>query len=982
MSDPQLLELSLVTFTADQLVVKVRNSSGATLDKRLVIALSPPSYLVNDKISDAAVEAAVSQNPPGAQSLAGIVTGPDGWSVWVRRETSDSSLFIVFINDMDQSGNDLPAAIKFPAAAEFTLHVPLDPGADQNHVDILYSYQHGKEEKGLPVHGKLELESQKSDWSPDVSLTTDHASPTSIAVGSRVKIFWNIKDGVSATLRGPLPGGNSELTLSSKPNADFKIAEGSLEILVVSSLTYVLQAEVKREGHPNVQVVRMLWLDTANNKFSYVDVRPDKVLPHGLVEIDWAAWGVKQVEIAVGSHTTRIIELTQQTLGRFYEGSGVMRVTANKPKSETDSGEAVNLLAQPLKKQTSFITVITWESMTKPDLTGQPLGLAVAAPKLAALNTDGLFIAEVGNFDPDLRLKKLIFKKVSTETPKQWLALTAVDKRFVVLRRTNQDEFEVAPYKADGSADEIPAITLPDLRTLQGPGAVFDLVGFGGRAYVIGELSVLGTGLVRRAFSVGFDSNTKRAEYRPEPLLERIPGYKIVPFDNALYALSRSTGLMFRFDLIAGKLGEPMQAASAVTKSALTGGKEQSMIRQGLIVPVGRVLAVLSPSSVPSLAELEPFGLHNILSYLSTKAQETDPNSIPQDLIYNPQKNYWARCGHDLDIKTGAVAAFRGSARGGGAPRLWVIQPDGETHTLAVGSESLFAHDYVLDFPTKPLPPYLNKKRQFKITSSSMGFLPMGEKYLRANLPNVSSKGLTELISPLIRQSREFDVEFRYNGADPAPITVRYQKPKLMQERQDSDYIVEVTFSGPDLSTITSVFRRIGIDGEGRLFNDEVFESETRHAADAPIEVTVPKQLDPRTSSFRFVIANSAKVDLKSVGLDFSPVYFSAGKAIGIAVDVKTPDAALIFDPRREPNGGVLRLNFNFAMAPGVEVSSGSTPQTKRIRLDPDKSKLLHVTYVGLLGPNDPPLKLEGISEPIPPMPDRLVYVCQISDKP
>ena len=99
-------------------------------------------------------------------------------------------------------------------------------------------------------------------------------------------------------------------------------------------------------------------------------------------------------------------------------------------------------------------------------------------------------------------------------------------------------------------------------------------------------------------------------------------------------------------------------------------------------------------------------------------------------------------------------------------------------------------------------------------------------------------------------------------------------------------------------------------------------------------------------------------------------------------MDYKTPDASLIFDPKREPNGGEIRLNFNFAMPPGIEVSSGNTPQTKRIRLDPDKSKLLHVKFVGLLGPNDPPLKLDGISEPIPSMTDRIVYVCQIGDKP
>ena len=54
MSDPQLLELTLVTFAANELVIKVSNISGVSLDKRLVIALSPPTYLVDDKINEAA----------------------------------------------------------------------------------------------------------------------------------------------------------------------------------------------------------------------------------------------------------------------------------------------------------------------------------------------------------------------------------------------------------------------------------------------------------------------------------------------------------------------------------------------------------------------------------------------------------------------------------------------------------------------------------------------------------------------------------------------------------------------------------------------------------------------------------------------------------------------------------------------------------------------------------------------------------------
>lgn len=979
MSDPQLLELTVANCTADQLAIRVRNVSGVSLDKTLAIELSPPAYLVDDKINEAAKEAAVSIEPPGSQSLAGVVTGAEGWSVWARREATDTSVIIVLLNALNQDdGTALPAPVKFPAGAEFTIRIPLDPKANRDSVECTYSYLHGTDENKDPRYdGKLNLKSGTSEWTPDVSLTTNHASPTAIEAESMVKIFWKIKDGVSATLRGPLPGGNSELTLSSEPNADFKISEGSIEVLVVASLTYALIAEVKRPGHPNVQVVRMLSLDTKNSKFSYVNVRPDKVLPHGLVEIDWAAWGVKQVEIAVGAQTTRVINLTQQTLGRFHEGSGVMRRSASKPLSPGVTEEAVNLLAKPLKKQTSSITVITWEHMIKPDLTGQPLGLAVVGDKLGALTTDGLFIAFVGFVDPDPEIKKLIFKKVSKETPKQWLALTGVDQRFVVLRRTNQDDLEVAPYKNDGSVDEIAAITLPDLRSIvNSNGVVFDLLAFGGKVYVVVEASVFGAGIVRRVFSISFNSKAKTAEYRPEPLLERLAGFKLVTFDDGLHALHRASGRMFRFDLTDhGALGEPMQAASAVRKGLGT----QSMIKQGLIVPIGRVLTVLSPSSVPSLAELEPFGLHNVLSYLGQNTSDEDPNTIPQDLVYNPQKNYWARCGHDIDVKPGAVAVFRG----GHSPRLWVVQPDGETYTLAVGSESLFAHDYWLDFPTKPLPPYINKKRQFKIKSAGMGCLSISEPYRKASLLDFSSTRLAVLVSPLLtRQSMEFDVELRYNEADLAPVTVRYLKHKLMNERKDHDYIVEVTFAGSDLSTINSVVRRIAIDSQGRLLNDEVFESQAQHSADHPIELTVPKQIDARLGGFRFVIANSAKFDLKQIGLEFAPGYFNTGKGIGIGVDYKTPDASLIFDPKREPNGGEIRMNFNFAMPPGIEVSSGNTPQTKRIRLDPDKSKLLHVKFVGLLGPNDPPLKLDGISEPIPSMTDRVVYVCQIGDKP
>ena len=74
----KLLEFTAVTYTAKELAIKVKNISGASLDKRLVIDLSPPAYLVDDRVNAAAIAAAKSDNPPGAKSLAGIVTGPQG----------------------------------------------------------------------------------------------------------------------------------------------------------------------------------------------------------------------------------------------------------------------------------------------------------------------------------------------------------------------------------------------------------------------------------------------------------------------------------------------------------------------------------------------------------------------------------------------------------------------------------------------------------------------------------------------------------------------------------------------------------------------------------------------------------------------------------------------------------------------------------------------------------------------------------------
>ena len=952
-----LLEFTVESFTNKELAIKVKNTSGVSLDKTLTIEIYPAMYLVSAAVNDAAIKAASNEQPPGAMRLDGIVAGPQGWSIWARRESSDSTLVIVLINDRDQqTGDQLSDPIKFPAGAEAIIRIPLNPEAKQDNIDLSYSYTHDDPE--ARVDGKLQLKSTQEQDLPVVTLNSDARNPTMITPGDLVQVKWKIPNGVSAILRGPLPGDNSELSLSSDPNADFKIAEGSLSVRVVGLMNYVLQAEVKREGKPNVQIVKMLTLDTANKKHIYIGPRQGKVLPFGLIEMDWAAWGVPQVIITAGD-TTRVIKLTQQTFGGSFEGSGVMRVSAGKTGPET-----LLIEAKPESRSKSVL-VTSWQHMTKPDVAGSPFGLAVSVPKIALLTSEGLYIADVGKLDASTALKKLMFVKKPGATATEWFALTALGNRFFCLKRKDPD-IEVAPFTLDGAPEAIPPLALPkDLsRILMLPRAAIDFVSFGDRLYIVADLPPRGDYGGRRAYSVSFDWKNNKAAYRPEPLLDNLPGYRLVTFDDALYALNRETGQMFRFELTrAGTLGPPLQAASAVRKE---NGQEKSMVRDGVLVPVGRVLVVLSPTTVPTLDSLEEYDLHNVLNYESMGSSDS---SIPQDLVYNPQKNYWARCGHDLDVKPDAVAAFRD----GDSPRLWVIQPDGETHTLAVGSESLFVRDYVLDFPTKPLSPYLNKKRKFTIKSfSAVG--PLDVKYRKFQITDVETNGPGD-ISPLpARPQVQFEVEIGYHQANPAFVKLRSQLVRRPQQRADVDYLQEVTFSGADLSTAVSHVIRASVAGD-RLYYDIVHLKE--HSTDSIIEVTRPVCFDEH---FRFVIVNaSEQFRLKpDKVLPGGPTYIIEEAFFPINHD--TPDFSLKADGRVQTEG-VIGVNLNFGMEHGIEASSGKQRQTKLIRLDTENAQKMQVLLVKLLKPGDAPLKLKGARQPIEPMTDRPVLVCHIDYK-
>src|SRR6185503_16194130 len=209
MPDPQLLKFTVESYTADQLTIKVQNTSGASLDKGMTVELRPLAYLVDKRIKDAAKEAASNPALAGVKTLRGVVTVPQGWTAWAMRESTDNIVFIMLVNDRDQSGTEIsPTKID----TEFTIRIPLNREAGRATVDLTYSYQYDTNDR---QDNKLELKSADApDFSPDVTLSTTATSPTMIPPMTDVEIRWQIKNGVSATLRGPLPGGNSEWSLS------------------------------------------------------------------------------------------------------------------------------------------------------------------------------------------------------------------------------------------------------------------------------------------------------------------------------------------------------------------------------------------------------------------------------------------------------------------------------------------------------------------------------------------------------------------------------------------------------------------------------------------------------------------------------------------------------------------------------------------------------------------------------------------------
>ena len=907
------LNCTVQSVTPKRLDIKVKITSAAPLDKVLVIELFPPADLLDTRIIAASKKAPSSRSPYGAFSVAGIVTADPSLSVWVKADLGEAGLPIMLRNDKDQVSGKTKPATTLAKDLEFTIGIPLDEQAQVGSVEFGYASTYNEQDCG---NGRLKVESDPSGWAPEVTFKTSKDNPTAVDYRERVVISWIIKDGVSATLRGPLPNGATKVVLSDDERSLYKLSKGEFEIYAVGPVSYLLQAEVKGPpGKPNVEVVKVVSLDVKSiKKYGYIKVIPDRILPYGPMRIDWAAWGVDRIYIDLGS-TSFDYFLTDMTRSGSYQGIGFVNSDAGASDIDRDGDnkevteKTVNLRAEigkAFESESWPYKIITWRRMkTKSTFTGQPVGLAVAGAQMALLTTNGLWLANVGVDDkPNYgNVTEVKFTRPATvDTSVTWRAIAAFEGGFIVLRQTTQNVLQAALYNSAGTLEGTP-IDLPnDLKPVIEATPVFEVTVYNGRAYVVVQPPP-GSSQPRRAFSVSFTGTQK---VRDELLLEHLPGYRLVTFDDALYALSGESGRVFRFTVNTQGNLVPHRAADAVDKGA-------SMIKQGMFVPVGRILAVLGPSSVPSVPLQAKFALKNVLSFKTSGLLRS--GSTPQDLFYNPQHNSWGACGHGIELKPGMVWGFRG----GSSPRLWMVEPGGEAYTLTVGSEHLFSNNYISNFQTEDLDPFFNQTRKFTIVNpTDMQFVPLNATCERAGLTAFSSTSPVEMTPRPINlgPKGKADFELRYNKEDSMTTTLRF----LMQRPAGitNEYFLELTISGPDLTTATTVFKRIAANGSIA----EVPGTRKQHSTAGPIEFDAK----PLVNGISLGVGNASPFNLWLRSGDGSE---SAYNGTVIRITYSTPSLSMYAH-----GPGELAFDVDFALPGGMEVTQGSVRQTKRLRVN------------------------------------------------
>jgi hypothetical protein len=965
MPDSKLLNFTVRSVTSSLAEIEIKNVSSTPLTDELFIEIHFPVALVDQRLSAAVAKARINTKPRNMASVAGIAMVGGGLSVWVFNHSDSNLIALRVLSYLDQgNGNALTSPVAVASGASFVIAVPLTKPVAGLQVTVPYIYRHGGQE-GESIHGSIDLNlTDTSGWKPQVSFSIDQPNSTMLKPGSKVKISWSIADGVSATLRGPLPGGHSELTLSNAPESDFRIDKGSLEIYAVGQATYFLDAQVRNPKKENIQVIRTLFLDTKSvDKFASLRVRPNRVLPNGRVDIDWAVWGVEKATLRIGDRKSLTLSLTEQDLSRYYQGTGIWseRAVGKEDVTLTIAGDSES----DFEPKRATIDAAKWINVPTPKYTGKPIGLAVAGPAMALLTSDGLWLATVGSDDTTSSDPK--FRKVTQDAASTWLGLGTYEQDFVVLSQKNIERLQLARYDSGGALRGVPIELGHLVLDPRIPDSVFDVVSWGQRVYVTGEQRMF-RGSERLVYSVTFQPEA----IRREDLLGQLKGYRLLSLADGLYGLNPNSGHLLRF-------GPPdhngeIEVAYTAARAASTG---HSMIRTGLPTAAGNLLVVLDPGDLRPLRRMPLSGLTNVADFRVETLKQGNREAVPEDVVYNPQKDKWIPCGQGLTIQPGAVAAFRG----GKSERMWVLQPDGQMHTLTDASSRLFAPDYVDKFPPKALPPALNATKEIELRNESgwrfdnrPGFHP------QFALEPFSSFALTEAAGVdrglVIERGAKKKFKITYDQGDPSAVKLRF----LAYSTSFSFCFLQVTLSGPELSQISSVFRYAVTDQRQSFAIVDVSGSFIQHTDGKPIVISQPKKLSERS---KLVLLNGATYGFARDGRR-APLNSYSEIEINHETEPFTlfPSKGDLFHRL-----GALRFEFNIALPHGIEISAADDVQQSLLRVDTRESKELIVQDPKMLKPGDPSLEVhylfngEEEKRSVAAPTQGVTYICKIVEK-
>jgi len=228
------------------------------------------------------------------------------------------------------------------------------------------------------------------------------------------------------------------------------------------------------------------------------------------------------------------------------------------------------------------------------------------------------------------------------------------------------------------------------------------------------------------------------------------------------------------------------------------------------------------------------------------------------------------------------------------------------------------------------------------------------------------------------RPGTQFDIEIGYNEANPAPVIIRFQLARRMQTNPEVDYLLEVSFSGPNLSTVSSCINRVAaVQSNHLISNEEIAGSRTQYSTDSNvIEVPKPARLD---EVFGILIVNSsAQFRIKTDQLRLGPTYVL--DTAQFAINSEFPGFLLKFDGRVTTQG-VVTVDLNYALPLGIEVLGSSQPQTKLVRIANDKAQNIQVKTVAVWKPGDPAVQMQGSNKMILPESPSPVFVCQLDYK-